>query len=1055
METPRIIRRSSTRAPRSVEVRQDNCRSRLFSPADSGVEVSPFPMTPLDAHPGKKAGDPSFRKFMHSSPRSYQSTEVVGAVNGLETKCSWGWFWSVWICLLVVCSGCVILVWVYFPENKVVRRSQEYVMTVFFMIIGLLVSTVGIKIVWRSSKNGERHMSDLMYAEDGIFPDINGDQCVKENRDQPCDREDCTIGASIPLFRQSKPSQCADGAEMVVNANDVAERERCVPSLVSHRDASAPSYMAASIPRSGSSHQPEYPIRRTFSAVNEDVWNEFLQYFENIAELNSWDPEKSRRVLLSTLRGQAETFAYGLPLVFQRDYTKLRQKMEERFGNTAMKEKYIAEAKMRRRRDKESLRDFGQALEDLCRRAYPGNPDIVEENAVKAFLDKCGQSEDFRLAVKRTRPKNLQEAVINAMQEECLRVGEKDLVKDKPVNRPIYEVRHRDNMMIDASEPPRAGSTEQTNDYEYNRGVSRGRYNWNNTGRGSRGRPFNRGFMRGRGGAPQFGRSQIDHGGGQQEPAPLSVGAEPSPRPNKEVDVRVKRRWRKRRKVKFKEDSEVIVKETSSSDGHAVETSRETGTPIDSPSPKVKVKGIANMVVKGQIEGTTVEWKIDTGAMSTFITNDTFDLILDKPMLSPVDSHFVAANGQPLRCLGKAEMMITFGENVFEHEVIVGGVRNNLIGEDFISTHRCTWDHDESSFVIKGKRIPLEGSKETKSRRVIALETVMVPPRHEAVIKSGLTNKAKYRSASSSLGILTPERPFLERLGLALAKTLVDSADGVVYTRVYNPGSSDVIVYRHTHLALFTPVCRVGPVIDMNEMSNICEVEVDASRSTGNIPEHLRPMFEIGCRNLDEKQVELFKNFLGANQECFAQPGEVGRTNMGTHKIKLRDDKPISEPPRRIPMYKRQALEDEVKKLEQKGLIEKSESPWSSQVVMVQKKDGWVKTDPAKVVAVKNMKRPETVTQVRSFLGLASYYRKYVKDFSKIAKPLFDLTKKNQKFAWNKDAEAAFLGLKSRLISAPILGFPQADGSEFILDTDASAYAIGAVLSQIQDGKRE
>ncbi|CAC5363258.1 unnamed protein product [Mytilus coruscus] len=78
---------------------------------------------------------------------------------------------------------------------------------------------------------------------------------------------------------------------------------------------------------------------------------------------------------------------------------------------------------------------------------------------------------------------------------------------------------------------------------------------------------------------------------------------------------------------------------------------------------------------------------------------------------------------------------------------------------------------------------------------------------------------------------------------------------------------------------------------------------------------------------------------------------------------------------------------------------------------------------------------------------------KYVKDFSKIAKPLFDLTKKNQKFAWNKDAEAAFLGLKSRLISAPILGFPQADGSEVILDTDASAYAIGAVLSQIQDGK--
>jgi hypothetical protein len=97
-----------------------------------------------------------------------------------------------------------------------------------------------------------------------------------------------------------------------------------------------------------------------------------------------------------------------------------------------------------------------------------------------------------------------------------------------------------------------------------------------------------------------------------------------------------------------------------------------------------------------------------------------------------------------------------------------------------------------------------------------------------------------------------------------------------------------------------------------------------------------------------------------------------------------------------------------------------------------------IKTDPAKVAAVKEMKRPETVTQVKSFLGLASYYRKFVKDFSKIAKPLFNLTKKENKFIWEEGTEAAFQELNNRLISAPILAFPQADGSEFILDTDAT-----------------
>ena len=343
-----------------------------------------------------------------------------------------------------------------------------------------------------------------------------------------------------------------------------------------------------------------------------------------------------------------------------------------------------------------------------------------------------------------------------------------------------------------------------------------------------------------------------------------------------------------------------------------------------------------------------------------------------------------------------------------------------------------------------------------------------------------------------------------------------------------------------------------------------------------------------------------------------AKPGEVGRTDKCVHRIKLNDDKPVRDPPRRIPLYKREALAEELKQLENKGIIEKSESPWSPQIVMVQKHDGswrmcvdyrklnektikdaypiprvdenldalsgadwfssldldmayhqvpmekvdrektafalprgglyqfvtmpfglcnagitfqrlmetvlgtlqWsvavlylddivvfgktfeehmvnlekvleklhesglllkctkckffrreatflghivskqgIRTDPNKISAVKDMLRPETVTDVRSFIGLTSYYRKFVKGYSKIAKPLFDLTK--HKTCWKRtpECENAFLELKARLISAPILGYPKLDGEEFILDTDSSAYALGGVLSQVQDGE--
>ena len=109
--------------------------------------------------------------------------------------------------------------------------------------------------------------------------------------------------------------------------------------------------------------------------------------------------------------------------------------------------------------------------------------------------------------------------------------------------------------------------------------------------------------------------------------------------------------------------------------------------------------------------------------------------------------------------------------------------------------------------------------------------------------------------------------------------------------------------------------------------------------------------------------------------------------------------------------------------------------------------------DPAKIEAVMDWETPTTVTQVRSFLGLASYYRRFVPKFSMIAAPLTELTKKGQLFNWTEDCEAAFRELKCKLTESPILSYPSKDDADiFILDTDASNTGIGAVLSQIQEG---
>ena len=110
-----------------------------------------------------------------------------------------------------------------------------------------------------------------------------------------------------------------------------------------------------------------------------------------------------------------------------------------------------------------------------------------------------------------------------------------------------------------------------------------------------------------------------------------------------------------------------------------------------------------------------------------------------------------------------------------------------------------------------------------------------------------------------------------------------------------------------------------------------------------------------------------------------------------------------------------------------------------------------VTTDPAKVRAVSDWPTPKCVRDVRSFLGLASYYRRFIRGFATIASPLHSLTSKSKDFVWNEACQDAFKRLKEALLEAPVLVYPLPD-DEFILDTDASNEGIGAVLSQVHDG---
>ncbi|KAL4025999.1 hypothetical protein IC575_014406 [Cucumis melo] len=109
-----------------------------------------------------------------------------------------------------------------------------------------------------------------------------------------------------------------------------------------------------------------------------------------------------------------------------------------------------------------------------------------------------------------------------------------------------------------------------------------------------------------------------------------------------------------------------------------------------------------------------------------------------------------------------------------------------------------------------------------------------------------------------------------------------------------------------------------------------------------------------------------------------------------------------------------------------------------------------VSVDPTKIEAVTSWPRLSTVSEVRSFLGLVGYYRRFVEDFSRIASPLTQLTRKGTPFVWSLACKCSFQELKKKLVTAPLLTVPDGSGS-FVVYSDASKKGLGCVL--IQQGK--
>ena len=109
-------------------------------------------------------------------------------------------------------------------------------------------------------------------------------------------------------------------------------------------------------------------------------------------------------------------------------------------------------------------------------------------------------------------------------------------------------------------------------------------------------------------------------------------------------------------------------------------------------------------------------------------------------------------------------------------------------------------------------------------------------------------------------------------------------------------------------------------------------------------------------------------------------------------------------------------------------------------------KDG-VSTDPSKIELVQKYPKPLNVKEVRQFLGFVGFYRRFIRNFSQLGAPLYNLLKNNQKFIWDESCQKSFDELKQRLVTAPVLDYPSVQ-KDSIIYCDASNHAVGYIYAQ-------
>ena len=353
------------------------------------------------------------------------------------------------------------------------------------------------------------------------------------------------------------------------------------------------------------------------------------------------------------------------------------------------------------------------------------------------------------------------------------------------------------------------------------------------------------------------------------------------------------------------------------------------------------------LTITGYIDGL-VECRIvvDTGSTVTIVRPDIVKRckgMLFSDTVRPTKSLLRTATGDSALMNGRCKLKINLGRTETLHDVLVADITDEcILGLDFMLENNCSLDMVAGKFLIDTEEViiiiiiiiivPVHKpslTPITSCRRVVMVQTVLIPPFSEAFVPA----KVEMKPGEHGLCAIGPAKRYGGKTDVLVRNTLVELPQEEVLVRVINPTETPKKIKRGYQIAIRDPVESVlHPAVTRNEVEGTTDDQT---------PDHLTDLYERSTANLNESQKIMTKELLIEFQDVFSKgPHDLGRTNVVQHTINTGDASPSRQHPRRLPFSKREEALEAIQDMHQQGIIEPSASPWASLIVLVRKKDG-------------------------------------------------------------------------------------------------------------------